>query len=128
MPEMGGVFSSCQFVVALSRCLKYYKVIHCSFLCFCLVCCLLVPSIYLTPEKTTGDGLNFTKRKGSPLTHYHQNPKTGEAGAQMWLTKDQNETPFYRGLLRGTNCSEHEHWVQKLVPNTCGALGFFHSL
>lgn len=119
MPKTGGVFSNCQFVVALSCCLVYYKVIHCGFLCFCLVYCLLIPSIYLTPEKTTGDGLNFTKRKGSPLTNYHQNTKTDEAGAQMWLAKDQNEEAFYRGSLEGqiaqnmsTGC---RNWSQMLA-------------
>lgn len=100
--------------------------INCSFLCFCLVRCLLISSIYLTSEKTTGDGLNFTKRKGSPLTDYYcENPNKGEVGAQTWLTKAQNVETLYRGLLRGTDCSEHEDWVQKLVPNTCKVFFYF---
>lgn len=105
----------------------YFKAINSSFLCFCLVCRLLISSIYRTPEKTTGDCLNFTKRKCSPLTDYHENSNKDEVGAQIWLTKTHNVETFHRGLLRGANCSEHEDWVQKPVPNTCKVIGFFLS-
>jgi len=70
--------------------------------------------------------LNFTKRKGSPLTDYHENPNKDEVGAQTWLTAAQNEETFYRGLLRGADGSEHEDSAQKLVPNTCKVIGFFY--